>query len=241
MSLKIRLLLFSLLLSTSIHLASCLAEEKIPSSVQGPLKGIDVSHFQGVVQWKKVAKNKIYFAIAKATGGETYVDPQFATNWHGMRANNIIRGAYHFFYAHDDPEKQARNYLDQLGILKPTDLPPILDIEILDHVSADVLRKGVLRWLEIVEKETKRKPIVYTNPSFAQQYLADVKLSEYPLWIASYSPKLDVLPFPWQGKCWSLWQYSSHGKVAGIQGYVDMDKYNGNLSDLKHFIKDTLL
>ncbi len=73
------------------------------------VKGIDVSQWQGKVRWDVVKQNGISFGYAKATGGITYTDPEFVNNWHGMREAGLPRGAYHFFYAHDAPQKQKES------------------------------------------------------------------------------------------------------------------------------------
>jgi GH25 family lysozyme M1 (1,4-beta-N-acetylmuramidase) len=122
--------------------------------------GIDVSYFQGTINWSALKKDTLDFVIVKATGGNTYIDPQFHTNWNSLRENQLIRGAYHFFYADDDPKSQAKHYLNTVGLLKSTDLPPILDVEITDHQTADILLTRVLEWLETVEQATKRRPIL---------------------------------------------------------------------------------
>ncbi|MCL1124971.1 GH25 family lysozyme [Shewanella surugensis] len=208
------------------------------------IQGIDVSHYQGRIDWPQVNRQLFPFAIAKATGGETYVDPEFHINWHGMRENGLIRGAYHFFYAADDPQKQALKYLSVVGEWNPADLPPILDIEITDNMNGVAIRERSLVWLNIVEKETQRRPIIYTNSFFSKTYLNDPRLARFPLWIAQYSAELSVLPEPWKdkGTCrntWCLWQHSQNGKVTGVNAPVDLNHFNGNLPSLKKFIRDS--
>lgn len=208
------------------------------------VQGIDVSHYQGKIQWPEVDSLQFPFAIAKATGGETYVDPEFYVNWHGMRENGLIRGAYHFFYAADDPQKQALKYLSVVGKWHPADLPPILDIEITDNMNGIAIRERSLVWLNIVEEETQRLPIIYTDLYFAQTYLKDPRLARFPLWIAQYQSTLTALPEPWgeDGACrgtWCLWQHSQNGRVKGVDAPVDLNHFNGNLPSLKKFIRDS--
>lgn len=214
------------------------------SSEEHFVQGFDVSHYQGSVQWTEIDNTLFPFAIAKATGGETYIDPQFHMNWHGMRQNNIIRGAYHFFYAADDPQKQAMQYLSVVKQFMPTDLPPILDLEITDNMSEVALRERSLVWLDFVEKQTRRRPIIYTDLFFAQRYLNDPRFSRFPLWIAAYQAKLVQLPASWLGegicqKTWCLWQHSQNGRVSGVNAPVDLNHFNGNFPALLKFIKDS--
>ena len=205
----------------------------------GPLFGVDASHYQGVVQWEKVAKEGYMFAFAKATGGITYVDPEFEKNWHGIRAVEMYRGAYHFFYAADDPKKQAAHYLRTVGELSKHDFPPVLDVEISDHTKPEKLLSGVLTWLEEVEKASGRRPIIYTDNGFADKVLTDSRLSRYPLWIADYATEIHSLPKPWQKSGWSLWQYSEKGRVDGVTGDIDINRFSGSLAELTAFISQS--
>lgn len=201
--------------------------------------GIDVSHFQGVVNWPQLDRQKFGFSIAKATGGITYVDPQFQANWHSLRAINLTRGAYHFFYADDDPVAQANHYLNTVRKFRSVDIPPILDVEITDNVSKEKLLLGVLEWLKTVKEATGRRPILYTDVSFANEFLTDTRLAEYTLWVADYTKSFEFLPGAWRGRDWSLWQYSDTGKVAGIDGAVDVDRFNGDNEKFAMFIRDS--
>ncbi|MGI0116765.1 glycoside hydrolase family 25 protein [Zooshikella sp. RANM57] len=194
------------------------------------IHGIDVSYYQGTINWKKVAKNNIDFAFAKATGGVFFTDPQFENNWHGMRAVGIKRGAYHFFYASESAQEQARHFLNTIRKLTPTDLPPVLDVEILDNTEPALLRQRVITWLKIVEERTQKTPIIYSDLYFARQYLNDPRLSKYPLWVADYSKQLGALPSVWRQQGWLFWQHSENGRVPGVNGAVDLDIGSSKLS-----------
>jgi lysozyme len=190
------------------------------------LKGIDVSHFQGEVNWTQVKKGESSFAIAKCTGGIAFVDPQFKKNWGAMRDAGITRGAYHF--------------LQTLGELGPGDLPPFLDVEISDGEDKNKIIQDVLAWLKAVEKKLGRKTVIYTDVSFGKEYLFDPRLKDYKLWIADYiSSDSPQLPKERRGEGWSFWQYSQSGKVEGVQGDVDLDRFNGTEIDLAKFISES--
>ena len=219
--------------STSI--ASCDSLAKIDTDKLQ--KGIDVSHYQGDIQWDKVVENGNAFAIAKATGGESYVDPDFVHNWYEIRRHELIRGAYHFFYAGDDPEVQAQHFLDTVGKFRDSDLPPILDIEITDQVDSETLQQRALTWLQNVEKESNRKPIIYTDLAFAQEYLKDSEFGQYYLWLADYRAENPQVPNPWKNKQWFLLQYSEDGQVDGVMGNVDLNHYQGSIENLRTFIQ----
>lgn len=198
--------------------------------------GIDVSHYQGLIRWDKVKQQGITFAFAKATGGIIYTDPEFEINWHAMRAEGIIRGAYHLFYPIEDANEQAQHFLEALGpVRKGIDLPPVLNVELTEGVDNAEMVKKITIWLNVVENALGCKPIIYLTQPFAATHLKN-QFGDYPLWIAEYSTQANPsLPRAWH--LWSFWQYSSDEKIDGIKGSVDVDKYNGSIKSLRTFIK----
>jgi lysozyme len=203
--------------------------------------GIDVAHYQQRVNWDQAAKAGVAFAFAKATEGNSYVDPSFAEHWRGMREANLYRGAYHFFLADDDPMAQAKHFTDTLGTLRRMDLPPVLDMEHSDHVDDKTVQERALVWLQEVEKITGRRPILYTFPGFADTVITDPRFSRYPLWIADYV-KIEErrrvrVPSPWETQGWQFWQHDDKGSIAGVEGNVDINRFNGSLHELIDFIE----
>ncbi len=186
-------------------------------------EGIDVSHFQGTIDWTKVRASGKAFAFAKATEGVDLVDPTFSTNWAAMREAGIVRGAYHFFEPDDDAEAQANLFIATVE-LAPGDLPPALDVEVSDGESAAAIEAEVLTWLKAIHAHYGVKPILYSDVTFLQRDLAD-GFDTYPLWIADYSETAPTSIDSWTK--WSFWQYSQDGSVAGIEGKVDLDRYAG--------------
>lgn len=194
---------------------------------QTPLQGIDVSHYQGTIDWQQVAQAGIRFVFVKATQGITVVDPQFQTNWQGAKAAGLLRGAYHFFEPDDDPGLQVQNLLAALGG-DPGELPPALDVE--THGDAVQILAGVQSWIALVEAALGRTVILYTSPGFWKT-LGAPGLPGQPLWIAEYGVSAPKLPAGWTD--WTFWQSSQSGTVAGIQGAVDLDEFQGTLEDLQ--------
>lgn len=192
------------------------------------VQGIDVSHYQGVVDWQKVADAGMAFAFAKATDGITYTDPEFATNWSGMHAVGLLRGAYHFFEPNDDATSQAQHFLATVQ-LAAGDLPPVLDVETTGGVANAQIWSGVSTWLQVVEKETGRQPLIYTAPGFWNGHQPDLALTKYPLWLADYASQ-PTLPTGWTS--WLFWQSSQTGTVAGVTGSVDLDTFSGTIAQL---------
>jgi len=199
----------------------------------GDVQGIDVSHYQGTVDWPQVKATGIQFAFAKATEGVTLLDSEFATNWAGMKAAGLLRGAYHFFEPNDDAGQQATFFLDTVQ-LESGDLPPVLDVETAAATGAD-LWQGVQTWLDQVETATGVRPILYLNKSFANENAAPASLAAYPLWLAQYEVEIPTLPTGWT--TWLLWQYSQTGTIDGVSGSVDFDQLNGPLSGLSALAK----
>jgi lysozyme len=199
----------------------------------GDVQGIDVSHYQGTVDWRQVKAVGIQFAFAKATEGVTLLDPEFATNWAGMKAAGILRGAYHFFEPNDDAGQQAAFFLSTVQ-LESGDLPPVLDVETAAANSAQ-LWQGVQAWLDQVEAATGVRPILYLNKNFANENAAPASLAAYPLWLAQYEVEIPTVPDGWT--TWLLWQYSQSGTLDGVSGSVDLDQLNGPLSGLSALAK----
>lgn len=194
--------------------------EKIMST-NNTTKGIDVSHYQGTVDWVKVKAAGIAFAYAKATDGNTYTDPQFHTNWQGMQAAGILSGAYHFYETNDDPVTQANNFINTVASLTANDLAPVVDIEIFKgNYGSNSVAANLQIWLDTVEKALGRTPMIYTGPSFWNQTI-NSDFSKYPLWVAEYGVTTPKIPFGWT--TWNFWQYSQSGSVDGVTGSVDLD------------------
>lgn len=190
-----------------------------------PARGIDVSHYQGRIDWRAVEADGIGFAYVKATEGASFVDPAFRRNWAAAGETRIARGAYHRFRARRDGVAQADHFLSIVR-LREGDLPPVLDVESTDGVSDALLIRRVRAWLAAVERETGMRPIVYTKPGFRRAHLGTA-LDDYPLWISEYgvdSPSVDP---------WHFWQHSERGRVAGINTAVDLDRFNGSHAELR--------
>jgi len=194
----------------------------------GNAMGIDVSHYQGTVNWQEVRQAGVEFAFAKATDGLTYTDPQLAANWPAMKSAGLLRGAYHFFEPADDGAEQAKFFLETVQ-LAPGDLPPALDVETAGGSSA-TLWAGVEAWLQTVAAATGVQPFLYVDPTFANDNQAPASLAAYPLWIADYGVAQPTLPLGWSD--WLIWQHSESGTVAGVTGTVDLDLSNGPIAKL---------
>jgi lysozyme len=200
------------------------------------VRGIDVSHFQGIINWQKVVTSNIAFGFAKATEGVGFKDTHFTANYDGMKSNGILRGAYHFFRPGVDAKAQADSFLHVVRQLQPGDLPPALDVEVADGKSASVIIKGVQVWIDAVEKALGRTPFIYTFTPFWNSNLGGTSaFAENPLWIAQFTsnPKPNL---PKGFTTHAIWQFTSQGggAVKGVPTKnLDLDRFNGTLEDLR--------
>ena len=198
--------------------------------------GIDVSHHQGQIDWRKAKQAGVSFAYLKASEGVRFIDPCFAENWLGTKKAGVVRGAYHFFRAHIDPIEQAKNFIQQVKpVLTSLDLPPALDIEYvadMDSVSAVELMARAKQWLEYVEHALGVTPIIYTSRAFWEDYIGhNPVFAKYPLWLSA-AMRHPGPPSSWRE--WTFWQFSVKGSVPGIMTAVDLNYFGG---DKKEFLK----
>jgi len=192
--------------------------------------GIDVSRYQGKVEWKKVIAQNIDFVFLKATEGESLVDSQFHSNWVQLSELQIKKGAYHFFRPTVSSIDQAKHFTRTVK-MDFDDLPPVLDVELMDGVSKATLVNSLKSWINIVETHYKVKPIIYTNQKFYNKNLEGY-FDEYPLWIARYNNYLE--PEINGTNKWSFWQYGNRGRIEGIEGDVDFNVFRGSALELEN-------
>lgn len=191
--------------------------------------GIDVSYYQGNINWNAVAQDGIEFAITRVNHGG-FMDPEFDDNWAAIRQVGLVRGAYQYFDAGGDPVAQATTLINKVGMLEPGDLPPVIDVESTDGQGPTAIANNVRTWLDMVEGALGRKPIIYTGSYFWNDNVGTDEFNDHPLWIAHYTSNCPNLPTAW-GR-WTMWQYTSSGSVAGIGGNVDRNRFNGPIEAL---------
>jgi lysozyme len=201
--------------------------------------GIDISRYQGdEMKFLDVKKDQLTFVICKATQGSRHIDPEFAYNWKEIEKKGFIRGAYHFYTSADDPLKQAALFLKTVSSRLGTDFPLIVDVEgggVPSKQSKSFVQNRLITFLKEIQKQTGRKPFIYTNNSTAKEYLQNPVFASYPLWIANYNHiKQPQLPAAWNTKNWLLWQKSeSYHEGSFID---DFDVFNGSADGLRAYI-----
>ena len=193
--------------------------------------GIDVSHYQGRIDWKQVKfinheKYPIAFVFVRATQGCDTNDRQFEKNWQQTKANNFIRGAYHYYRPNENSIQQAENFIATVRLTKG-DLPPVLDIEKMpENQSIENLKIGLRRFLEKIEKHYKVQPIIYCGERYYTEFLK-AEFSEYAFWIANYNFIDTEINADFR-----FWQFTEQARVEGISEKVDVNIFNGNCNDL---------
>ncbi|MXV52192.1 glycoside hydrolase family 25 protein [Pedobacter sp. HMF7647] len=207
---------------------------KIPKKYT--VHGIDVSYYQGKINWKEVSRMnddgvKISFAFIKATEGLTRVDRYFSRNWREAPKVGIVCGAYHYFRPRKDGKAQAKFFL-QVVNAEDGDLPPVVDIEELDDSTPEKMRGELAEFLDYVEVRSRQKPIIYTGLKFYQDYLEGY-FDGYPLWIAHYyKSKLGISV----NSNWLFWQHSDKAKVNGINHPVDFNVYRMDSTAFRQYL-----
>ncbi|HEX5014808.1 MAG TPA: GH25 family lysozyme [Candidatus Limnocylindrales bacterium] len=202
--------------------------------VPGTLNGIDISYHQGSIDWSRVAGAEKTFAFVRASAGTLTSDPAYRSNVAGARAVGLKAGSYHFGNpdsAPDDAVNEARWFL-QNATLVSGDLIPVLDLEVSNGLSAAALTTWAQTWLTEVESATGVRPLIYTNPTFWSGSMGGTDWfarNGYRLWVAHWtSASQPTVPAAnWAGNGWTFWQHSSRGTVPGVNGEVDLDRFNG--------------
>lgn len=193
------------------------------------LEGIDVSIYQGSIDWNAVHASGRAFAIARVSDG-MYLDPTFGTNYAGIRAAGMIRGAYQFFRPTHDAVAQADIVIAAIGALGSGDLAPMLDVEVTDGASPAQMNAAIHAWVDRIQSVTGRHPLIYTGSYFWDGNVGTADFASYPLVLPAYGPVCPRLPAPWDH--WDMHQYSGSGSCPGIGGAVDLDVFNGTLAEL---------
>jgi lysozyme len=200
------------------------------AAAQTRLHGIDVSHWQGTVNWTSVRNSGVVFAFAKATEGTTFTDPQFARNWSELKRVGLVRGAYHFGHPNVSAVSQASHFI---SVVRPRtgDLQLVLDIESADGRTPAQVWSWVQSFIAEVQRRTGRPGIIYTGYYFWRDQVGNPSSNlNCPLWIARYGASAPLVPRAWS--TWTFWQYSSTGSVLGVSGNCDLDYFNGSMTQL---------
>lgn len=203
------------------------------------MNGFDISHWNGAIDWIRVATGGYSFVFAKATEGKTLTDPTYSINRSGAGTFGLRLGAYHFARPGGSGQAgiaasaiaQADHFVD-VAEPKPGDLPPALDLETTGGLSPANLARWTQYWLDEVQARTGVKALVYASPNFWKDALAGTTsfaVGGYPLWIAHWTKHAapTVPAAGWAGHGWTFWQWTNCSTIPGFAHCADGDRYNG--------------
>ena len=198
-----------------------------------PIRGIDVSHHQGNIDWSRVSRSRFKFAYIKATEGGSFKDKRFLKNWLGASSNGVIVGAYHFFTFCKSGEEQFKNYKNVVPV-KDGMLVPAIDLEFKGNCKRRPSRKEMIAEVDSFARGVKDHyrvdPILYVTKEFYEAYLKGLNF-KYKLGVRSLLLKPDFPP----NKDWVFWQFTNKGRIDGINGNVDINVFNGSIEDLSNY------
>jgi lysozyme len=192
-----------------------------PRNPEAKYDGIDISSYQGYIDWAKVSSDKdIRFVYIKATEGSTYRSPHYAHNITQARRYGLLVGSYHYITSSSSIEQQFANF-STYAISSVQDLIPMLDVEVRGDWSRSQLIDSVSKFCELVEDHYGVQPMIYSTMGFYNKNLAP-HFNKHHLYIGRYSstePEIN-----WEGE-YTIWQYSEQGIIPGIDAYVDLCRY----------------
>lgn len=203
-------------------------------AAESHLTGVDVSHWNGTIDWRAARAAGVKFVIAKATESRDFVDSQYARNRARADELGLLFTAYHFARPGrgvNDPLLEADHFV-RTAALRGRHLVPVLDLEVTGGLGPTRLIGWVRAWLQRVESRLGVKPMIYTSPSFWQERMGNSRWfanNGYDvLWIAHwYTSEPRVPASNWSGAGWSFWQKTDCGRLAGFDGCVDVDLHRG--------------
>jgi lysozyme len=214
-------------------------DEGMPRPSDYPIHGIDVSKYQGDIDWAAVKNSGVKFVWIKATEGGDHTDERFSANWAGAKEVGIPRGAYHFVYWCRPPNEEV-SWFEQNVPVESDALPPVLDVEPTPtsqtchrHLDKESVIPEMRVMLEEMERHYGKRPIIYTSVDFYEAILSDGAFSDYPIWVRSTKHHPSVR---YGSRKWRFWQYQADGSTPGIVGHVDQNVYYGSPAQWQAFL-----
>ena len=195
-------------------------------SVPGALEGVDVSEYQGTIDWTLVAQTKTY-AYARVGDGAIYTDSTFLTNYAGIRKAGMKAGAYIFFEPAQDPTLQANLLVSQLlkAGFAPGDLVPMFELEVTGGMTGSEIAASLQTAVDVVKNSLFVIPGIGSSATFLAFQNGSTAFASNPLWITYWNTNCPTVPLPWTD--WTFWSYTDSGVVSGIKGGVDLGRSNG--------------
>ena len=206
---------------------------KIDLPNQQSIHGIDLSHFNGKINWSKLSEIDLFDTISlkfiyfKATEGRQLVDQDFGKNWNKAKEKGFVCGAYHFFVPNRDPIKQAENFCSIVD-LRNGDLPPVCDFESSTSMPKDKLKHNIQIFLDKLQDNYGVRPIIYTNKKLYHKIFKE-DFPDYQYWIAHY----DTHEYDETIENLIFWQHNKEGKLPGHTGKFDYNVFLGDEEDFR--------
>jgi len=190
--------------------------------VEAPYDGIDISSYQGYIDWNKVGSDKnIRFVYIKATEGATYHSPHYAHNVSQARRNGLLVGSYHYLTSSSSIDEQFNNF-STFAIKEVQDLEPMLDVEVRGSWSRSQLIDSVSKFCQLIEHHYGVQPMIYSTMGFYNKNLTP-HFNKYHLYIGRYANEQPEIN--WEGQ-YTIWQFSETGIIPGIDAYVDLCRFH---------------
>ena len=203
-----------------------------------PVHGVDVSRWQGEIEWGRLRMQGANFAYIKATDGGDHLDPMFKKNWHAADKAGLKRGAYHFFYWCRTAAEQADWFIRNVPKVKGA-LPPVIDVEYnhLSNCKRRLKREQILEKMQVfmdrLEAHYGQRPIIYTPPDFYRDNLRDA-FPNHPFWLRSVAAHPEKV---YPGRKWVFWQYSGSGLSQGVKGRIDLNAFHGTEDEWHEWVE----
>lgn len=210
-----------------------------PSTEEFPVRGVDLSAYQGEVDFEVLVQNNIDFCFIKATEGSSFVDKKFIENYKNAQKTDLLVGAYHFFSFESSGKKQAEHFIENVAVINNM-LPPVVDLEFYgDFLNNKPKKESVLKELNVfiteIYKHYKAMPIIYVTKESYDLYLSGENTG-CDIWIR------DILNTPQlsDGKVWTFWQFTNRARLKGYSGrepYIDVNVFNGTKEEFSEKYK----
>lgn len=190
-------------------------------------QGIDVSSWQGNIDFHAVKQSGIDLVYIKSSEGQSYIDPYFEANYQNAKANGLKVGFYHYVTARTVEQARLQaNFFARVVSGKKADCKLAMDFESFGSLSISQINEISKVFLETLENTTKSEAVIYSN-SYSARTIFSRELIKYPLWVANYGVSTPGSNGKWE--TWVGWQYTSTGRVSGISGYVDRNQFTDGI------------
>lgn len=205
-----------------------------PSRDTYPIHGLDISHHQGEIDWPSLQTEEFKFIYIKATEGGDFKDKRFQENLKNARQHGFLTGAYHFYTFCRPADDQANNFIDSVPIAKGM-LAPAIDLEFGGNCSKTLSQSEMFSELKVIMDKLSVhygiEPVLYVTTEFYDAYFSRVN-TNYKFWVRSIYGRPT---FP-SDQSWVIWQYANRGHANGIEGFVDMNVFNGDIEQFKTLV-----